>query len=222
MKKKTIVLSFSAGVILMVASFSSVIGTDTTQSSEKIISPLFAIRTQRSIDTEKQQTVQTSYHGKGLYTQLFLSPNPSLGIAIDRTVILLAQNPAFFAKFIETVSSHPRVIALLQEQGITMIEFQTQLHRMKNDPSLFIEEIRRVEPRLLSSKINTPLPLGLNTSSVIGCVITAIVLAPIALIITFIVVLFTLRIIQCLNIEEVIQQIFDQMIQKLYPSGFNI
>jgi len=152
----------------------------------------------------------------------FLSSNPSLGIAIDRTVILLAQNPAFFAKFIETVSSHPRVIALLQEQGITMIEFQTQLHRMKNDPSLFIEEIKRVEPRLLSNQINTPLPLGLNTSSVIGCVITAIVLVPIALIITFIVVLFTLRIIQCLNIEEVMQQIFDQMIQGLYPSGFNI
>ena len=69
--EKTIVLSVSADVILMVASFSSVIWTDTKQSSEKIISPLFAIRTQRSIDTERQQTVQTSYLGKGLYTQLF-------------------------------------------------------------------------------------------------------------------------------------------------------
>jgi len=222
MKKKILILSVLAAALLVVASFSSVIGTESTQSLEKISSPLFAIRTQRSIDTERQQTVQTSYLGKGLDSRLFFNTKPSLGIALDQTVRLLARNPAFFARFVKTISSHPGVITLLQEQGITMTEFQTQLHRMKNDPSLFIEEIRSVEPRLLANQINTPLPLGLNTSSAIGCVITAIVLIPVALIITLLVVLFTLRILQCLNIEEVMKQIFDQIMQELYPTGYHI
>jgi hypothetical protein len=222
MEKKILMLSVSAAVLLVLASFSSVIGTDTTQSSEEIRSPLFAIRTQRSVVKESQQSVQTSYLGKGLSSNLFLNPRPSLGIAIDRTVRLLSQNPAFFAKFIKTISSHPRVIALLQENDISMTQFQTQLNRMKNDPSLFIEEIRSVEPRLLTNQINTPLPLGLNTSNALGCIITAIVMIPIALIITLIVVVFTLRIFQCLKIDEVMQQIFDQILQELYPSGYNI
>lgn len=222
MEKKILILSISAAVLLVIASFSSVIGTDTTRSSGEVRSPLFAIRTQRSVDTENQQSVQTSYLGKGLHSNLFLNPRPSLGIAIDRTVRLLSQNPAFFVKFIRTISSNPRVVALLRDHGVSMTQFQTQLHRMKNNPSLFIEEIRNVEPRLLESQITTPLPLSLNSSNALACIITAIVMIPIALIVTLIVVFFTLRIFQCLKIDEVMQQVFDQILQGLIPAGYNI
>jgi hypothetical protein len=35
-------------------------------------------------------------------------------------------------------------------------------------------------------------------------------------------VLFTLRILQCLNLNEVMNNIMDQVLQGLYPAGFNI
>jgi hypothetical protein len=222
MEKKILILSVSAAFFLVVASFSSVIGINSMQSSQKIDSPLFTVRAQRSLHKESGQTVQSYYLGKGLNSQLFLTTKPSLSAAIDKTIALLHQNPAFFAKFVQTISSNPRVIALLQEQGVSLAQFKTHLNRMKNDPSLFIEEIRNAEPKLLANQLNTPLPLGLNTSSVIGCVITAIVMIPIALIITLIVVVFTIRILQCLNINEVMNQIFDQIMQELYPAGYNI
>jgi hypothetical protein len=219
MNKKILIISIVAAVLLVVASFSSVIGTNNNQSTKKIESPLFMVRTQRSLSKNDQTRVQSHYLGKGLNSQLFPFTKTSLSATIDRTIKLLDQNPAFFAKFLEKISSNPRVAILLKENGISMTEFKTHLNRIKNDPSLFIEEIRNAEPKLSAKDIDTPLPLSLNTSSVIGCVITAIVMAPIALIITLIVVIFTLRILQCLNIDEVMNEIFDQIIQELFPSG---
>jgi hypothetical protein len=221
MEKKILILSVLAAILLVVASFSSVIGTNTMQSSQKISSPLFAVRTQRSLHKQSEQTVQSYYLGKGLNSQLFLATKPSLGAAIDKTIALLHQNPAFFAKFVQTISSNPRVIALLNEQGVTLTQFKTHLNRMKNDPSLFIEEIRNAEPKLAANQLKTPLPLSLNTTNPFACVITAIVMIPVVLIIALIVVLFTLRILQCLNLNEVMNNIMDQVLQGLYPAGFN-
>lgn len=222
MNKKILIISISAAVLLVVASFSSVIGTNDVQSTKKIESPLFMVRTQRSLSKDDQARVQSHYLGKGLTSNLFITTKPSLSTAIDRTVKLLNQNPVFFAKFLETITSNPRVIALLQDNGISMTQFKTHLNRMKNDPSLFIEEIRSAEPKLSAKDIDTPLPLSLNTSNPIGCVITAIVMIPVVLIIALIVVLFTLRIFQCLNLNEVMNELMDQILQELFPSGYNI
>ncbi len=130
---------------------------------------------------------------------------------------MLNANPVFFAKFLKTLSSNPRVIALLQENGMTVAEFKTYLNRLKNDPSLFIDEIRNAGLTLSSQQLQTPQPLGLNTTNPFACVITVLVMLPVVVIIAFIVVLFTLRIIQCMNLNEVVNQIMDQVLQELYP-----
>jgi hypothetical protein len=217
MEKKTLIITISAAVLLVIASFSSVIGSTDDQSSQKVESPLFTVRTQRSIHTDNEQTIQSHYLGKGLNSHLFSLTQPSLNSALDRTVKMLNANPDFFAKFLKTLSSNPRVIALLQENGMTVAEFKTYLNRLKNDPSLFIDEIRNAEPKLTAHQLNTPVPLGLNTTNPFACVITAIVMIPVVVIIAFIVVLFTLRILQCLNLNEVVNQIMDQVLQELYP-----
>jgi len=222
MEKKTLIITISAAVLIVIASFSSVIGTNNVRSAQNIESPLFTVRTQRSLHKDSNQNIQSYYLGKGVNSHLFLPTKPSLNIAIDRTIKLLNANPAFFAKFLKTISSNPRVIALLKESGVSMTQFKTHLNRLKNDPSLFVEEIRNAEPKLAANQLNTPLPLGLNTSNPIGCVITAIVMIPVVLIIALIVVVFTLRILQCLNLNEIMNTIFDQILQELYPSGFNI
>jgi hypothetical protein len=219
MKKKILLLSISAIVLLVGASFTTAIGTNHEQSTKTYDSPLFSVRTQRSVQSESKHLLQSHFLGKGIQTNLFTSSKPSLASAIDRTVKLLQQNPVFFVKFLDAISQNPRVIALLQQNGIGIDEFTTHLNRLKKDPSVFIDEIRSAEPKLSAEKITTPLPLGLNTSSVIGCLVTAIALVPIALIISLIVVFFTIRIIQCLNIDSVMNQIMNQLIQELFPPG---
>ena len=217
MEKKTLIVTITAAVLLVIASFSSVIGSNDGQSSQKIESPLFAVRTQRSIHAVGEQTIQSHYLGKGLNSHLFRPIQPSLNIALDRTIKLLNANPDFFAKFLKVISSNPRVIALLQESGITMAQFKTHLNRLKNDPSLFIDEIRSAEPKFSAQQLDTPLPLSLNTTNPFACVITAIVMIPVVLVIALIVVVFTIRILQCLNLNEVMNQIMDQVLQELYP-----
>lgn len=219
MKKKILIISISAVVLLVLASLSSVIGTTTVRTSGAIHSPLFAVRTQRSIDTEEKLTFHSNYLGKGLRTSLFRTTKPSLSLTLDRTIKLLNQNPAFFTKILKEISSNPRITALLQKNGITMDEVKTHLNRLKNNPSLFIEELQNAEPKLAAYQLDSPVPLGLNTSSVIGCVITAIVMIPVVLILGLIVVVFTLRIIQCLKIDEIMNSLFDQILQELSPAG---
>lgn len=220
MKKKILVISVSAVVLLVLASYSSVVGTSNVQSTQKVESPLFAIRTQRSIQRENEQAVQSYYLGKGLNSHLFSPIQPSLNSALDRTVKMLNANPGFFEKILKTLSSNPRVVALLEQNGMTVAEFKTYLNRLKNDPSLFIDEIRNAEPKLSAQQLQTPMPLNLNTTNPFACVITAIVMIPIVLVIALIVVVFTIRIIQCLNIDEVMNDIMDQVLQGLSPAGF--
>jgi hypothetical protein len=221
MEKKTLILTISAAVVLVLASFTSVIGSNTEHSTSQSQSPLFAIRTQRSIHTGTEQTVHAYYLGKGVNSHLFRPIQPSLNSVLDRTIKLLNANPDFFAKFLKTLSSNPRVLALLQQNGMSLSEFKTYLNQLKNDPSLFIDHIRAAEPKLSTQQLQTPLPLSLNTTNPFACVITAIVMLPVVLIIGLIVVVFTLRILQCINLDEVMNNIMDQVLQGLYPDGLN-
>jgi hypothetical protein len=222
MEKKTLILTISAAVVLVLASFTSVIGSNTMQSTQQIKSPLFAVRTQRSTHTDSEQTVHAYYLGKGVNSHLFRPMQPSLNGILDRTIKLLNANPDFFAKFLKTLSSNPRVIALLQQNGMSLSEFKTYLNQLKNDPSFFIDELRSAEPKLSTEQLQTPLPLSLNTTNPFACVITAIVMIPVVLIIGLIVVVFTLRILQCLNLNEVMNTIMEQVMQGLHPGGLNI
>lgn len=217
MEKKPLILTISAAVLLVIASFTSVIGSNAVQTSQQKESPLFVVRTQRSIHAENDLSIQSQYLGKGLNSHLFRPIQPSLNTALDRTIKMLNANPDFFAKFLKTLCANPQVISLLQQNGMTVTEFKTYLNRLKNDPSLFIEEIRNAGPKLSAQQLNTRLPLSLNTTNPFACVITAIVMIPVVLIIAFIVVLFTIRILQCLNLNEVVNQLMDQILQELYP-----
>lgn len=220
MEKKTLILTVSAAVLIVFASFSSVVGLTNEQSSEQTKSPLFAIRTQRSIQTTDKQTIQSQYLGKGITSQLFRSRQPSLDSTLDRVVKLLNTNPDFFAKILKTITSNPQVQSLLKKQGMTMDEFRTYLNQLKNDPSLFIEQIRSAEPKFSDQQLQSPTPLGLNTTNPFACVITAIVMIPVVLVIGLIVVLFTLRILQCLNFDEVMNNLMDQILQGLTPGQY--
>jgi len=72
MKKKIIIGSIGAAVLIVLASFSSVLGGQSNDDTEKQSSPLFAIRTQRAIGTQNTDLLKTSYPGKEKISLKFL------------------------------------------------------------------------------------------------------------------------------------------------------
>ena len=89
MKKKILIGSIIAVVILTLVSFSSVVGYNSVKSDSKIASPLFGIRTNRAINN-KQDAVTSDYIGKGKAINILLPKRN------DRTVLL--------HKFIDSIS----------------------------------------------------------------------------------------------------------------------
>ena len=65
MKKKILIGSIIAVTVLILVSFSSVIGYPTTKASFDTISPLFSTRTHQVIDEQENAALQTKYIGKG-------------------------------------------------------------------------------------------------------------------------------------------------------------
>jgi hypothetical protein len=63
-KKLLICGSILAVVLIVLASFTSVVGFQSTKS-KLVDSPLFSIRTRRAIDAEEQDTITCEYVGKG-------------------------------------------------------------------------------------------------------------------------------------------------------------
>ena len=71
MKKKILIGSIIAVVILVLVSFTSVVGYNSVKSDSKIASPLFGIRTNRAINKE-QNAVTSHYIGKGKAINILL------------------------------------------------------------------------------------------------------------------------------------------------------
>ena len=71
MKKKILIGSIIAVVILTLVSFTSVVGFQSVKSNSAIASPLFGVRTNRAINKE-QDAVTSDYIGKGKDVGIFL------------------------------------------------------------------------------------------------------------------------------------------------------
>jgi hypothetical protein len=88
------------------------------------------------------------------------------------------------------------------------------IEMIKDNPSLLPEEIQNIQ----IPNENTPQPLGLSTT-LIECLVTAIVIGIVAAFVTLIALFFTLRIFTCLNInncaDDIAQAIVDNMSQGL-------
>ena len=68
MKTKIILGSIGAVVILILVSFTNVVGIQSTTSRTVNQSPLFNIRTQKAINQESKPILISHYLGKGLNT----------------------------------------------------------------------------------------------------------------------------------------------------------
>ena len=89
------------------------------------------------------------------------------------------------------------------------------MNLIMNDPVLLEEKID--DAVLLSPFGDDPMPLGLSTSSALGCFIVALILVPLFAVIGAIIA--TITIVTCLNIngcfENLVQNLVDSFVQGL-------
>lgn len=225
MNKKTLVVSILATVLIVLASLTSVVGTNVIKShTEKgtIASPLFAVRVQRSVDKEDSKKIHSHYLGKDSALNIFLCREKGLHNAASRALKLLGSNPILSNQILEKLETNQIFVNLLRENNISMSEFKTYLYLIKDDSLLLEEKIRKTEVKIPASVLNSIMPLGLETTDPIGCFIMALVLAVIAIV--FALIISTLTIVTCLNIggcfEKIGQWILDSLAQGLIPPGY--
>jgi hypothetical protein len=207
MRKKILVLSILAAVILVLASLSSVVGSDEVKSSSKICSPLFTIRRQK-IQQKEENKVSTNFLGKGKVLQLFIENSLSYNRVFYKAINMLERNPALFNKIIERLESHPLVKDALKKYDITEAQFNSYANNLKNNPSILSEEIKKVEKYIPSR--DSPVPLGLNDTNPFAFLILLLVLLPVLLMITT--VIATATIITCLNLGGCFEALFENIV----------
>lgn len=219
MKKNLTLISIFLAAIIMSMSFISVVGHQSVQANEKeSSSPLFAIQTYRATQT-KSQSITPVFIGKEKALNIFPTQVKNENIII-KAIQFFNSNPTLLNKLVNKLDQFPYITRLLASYGINKLEIQNYLRTIKNNPSLILDESDDIQNILSLDNNNIQQPLGLSTSNPLGCFIMGIiVLVPLTAFLTLLSLVFTLRILTCLNINDcantIVNQIWNQLLQGL-------
>jgi len=218
MNIKVVVGSIFGAVLLVVVSFASVVGYQSTPAHDyELQTPLFAIRKQQALEKTCSGGV-SAFLGKGSQTNLFPAQANRQEELIHTAIQIFRAHPALLAKLIQNLDKYPYIAGLLTKQGIKTEDISRYMKMVQNNPSFVTEEI--LDQCLVALETDPAQPLGLSTSSALGCFIVAMMaLLPLTVVLTLLLLFFTLRILTCMNFNDcannLAQKIWDQMIQGL-------
>jgi hypothetical protein len=221
MSRKMLVLwglSLAAACLIVSAGISSAVHASVSDSGRKAGSPLFAHQINQSV----QQTsvpLATSFLTKGHRLGITFARQPTLGETFKRAITMIQTNPRQIDAIFTAIEQNNQVLSYLSANGMTAQELHRYLNLIRTNPDQIASQLENLQDKIPASRLNNPAPLGLNTTNPFACVITVIVLLPVVLVIAFVVVLFTLRIFACMNLDAVLQQIMDQIVQGIHPAG---
>lgn len=222
MKKKTIILSVSAAALLILVSLTSVVGTQSTKSyAEKntASSPLFTVRSYQSSNIKQPSTFSSAYLGQNNEPGLFFSEKPILLILINQAMKTIEQDPQMFINLLNKAQRLPAFSTTMKKYDISPEDYTKYINKIKCDPSVYTQELEKALQVIIieEDNVNSPRkPLSLNTSSnPLACVITVLVLLPVFLILTLLIA--TITIITCLNVNGCFETLFNSFIQELIP-----
>ena len=133
MNKKILLGCIGAIVIIMLASFSSVIGEQTRNSSEMKDSPLFHIRTLRATDNPNGEAITTDYIGKGKSITLPLSTHSNTQLFFRKAIESINKiDEASFNNFLETAVNKLRESEMVNKEDIPKLE--ELFHFLRKNP----------------------------------------------------------------------------------------
>ena len=192
---------------------SSVVGVG---SSEKHTSPLFMVRTPVSHQQHTELLVQSSYLGIDSPFAISFAPSAFDDTTIAQVLHMLNTRADLLSSLYEKMQSSKQYQSLLNRYQLSNQQVTVFSKILSENPELFEEKLHEFEP--ITSIESGLQPLGFETSF-LECLITAIILAPIVVIVTLLALFFTLRILTCLNINdcanEIAQGILDNLSQGL-------
>ena len=213
MKQKLVIGSVLVAAIIVLTSLASVVGKTTDVNTVRMIdSPLFTARSQPD-----SVMVATRYLGHGESNELLCVDSVRYNGYVADAIQVLNSQPAIREQLFERVESNPQILALIQEYGLSIDQIKQDMDEQLQSP----DDLRQYMREYLGdmSDITPPEPLGLSTSSAIGCFIVVIALLPLLLILT--VMIATITIVTCLNVggcfEAIWTQIGESLIQGLSP-----
>jgi len=218
--KKKVGLCIGAGLVLILASLSSVIGFSTVTSQHNqasVQSPLFAVRTARSIGEQMSGIGEPSYLGKGAMSSLFTSNKPSFQSLVEKALRLLQSQPMVIESALRQALRDPQVQYLLAQKGINEQEVIRYFAQVKDNPDALAAQFESVADQI-PLKSGGYRPLSLNSTNPFACVITYIVLLPVFLVIGLLIA--TITIVTCLNVNNCFENLINQLLQNLQkPNG---
>ncbi|MBN1861069.1 MAG: hypothetical protein JW840_06370 [Candidatus Thermoplasmatota archaeon] len=214
MRKKVIICSFIAAALLTLGSFVSVVGYQSAHVQEQAgSSPLFVVQTQRATQKEDSDCI-SSYLGKGEQVNIFPVKSQQSEM-IEKAIQLFSANPGVLSTLLKKLDNFPALHELLTKHGIDANVIKSYIRMLKNNPELLIDGITDLYQQ--KTLDDGPQPLGLSTSNPLGCVIVAIfALVPLTVVLTLLLLFFTLRILTCLNINDCANTLANQIWQQVY------
>ena len=177
MRKKILVISIFAAVLMILLPISAVVGTNIVKSNDEkrsIASPLFTKRV-NSIMKKNTMRISTNYLGKGKFLNVFSTPKTSLHSWIDKALKLLDTNPELLNKVLNKLYEIPELVTLLKKHGVSKDYLNKEIALIKSDSSILQQKIDEAvqmygEQHIKLPQIEPPKPLGF--SGQIGCVLT--------------------------------------------------
>ena len=221
MNRKIIIGCIGSVIFLILVSYTSVVGSQTAQSSNKFMhsSPLFITQTIRSIN-KKAPEIKSNYLGKGNQLNLFPLKKSLNEDMFNKAMKIFSTNPALLNKLLDNMENFPYFRELLNKYNVNKWEVKNYLRILMDDPSLLSEEMKNIQ--IVTPNDDSPQPRGLSTSNPLGCFIVGLIVLPIITVVVSLVALFfTLRILTCLNVNDcatnIAEGIWDQLVQELIP-----
>ena len=143
MNKKILIGSIIAVVILVLVSFTGVVGYQTTKSS--IIakaSPLFTVRSSRAID-EESKNIACDYVGKGSESGIFIPERDRKSSQIYKIIKKISQIDTKSNRFINLLMNQVYQVKPISNENLH--ELMNKLSQIRNNPEGFTNNIDELE-----------------------------------------------------------------------------
>lgn len=215
---KTIVKigSFFTAVLIITVTFTSALGYHLSKQSEQNqFTPLFHVRSNQANNNDLQKSLTVNYLGKGKPQVLFTTSQSILDTRIDKAFKLIQNKQGMIQDILERISKTPQIARLFKQYGLSIPQIKQTLAQIRDNPELLQDHLEHFN--CPSYILTDDQPLGLDTSSALGCFITVLALLPLALVIG--VLIATITIITCFNLGDcftnLIQAILNGMLQNI-------
>lgn len=220
MKQKMVFGSIFTAAVIILTSLSSVVGgtSEELEPYTVVDSPLFSARTEQMNTISPQQISSINYIGSEKPYQWINVPSTQYHHLVSQALTILNNRPRLIDSLLQHITSNPHIQSILHNNGLSVTQIKQDLYTKLEKP----QELQTYLTEYLTEvpQINPPQPLGLSTSSALGCFIIVIAMLPVLLILTTLIATITL--VTCLNIggcfEAIWTQIGENFIQGLSPN----